>query len=265
MLDRNQSSAPQHDPWNKGRLIGQKRPLKPKDVWSIRVRLQLEHRARDLALFNLAIDSKLRGCDLVRLQVDDVCAGGRVRDRATVIQKKTGRPVQFEITEQTRTAIQAWLPEVAGRNGRATCSRAASGHRRTCRRGNTRGSFMLGSRAPAWMARPTARTRCAGRRRHRSIRRRAIFERSSCFLGIRSWRAPSVTSASKWMTRSPFPNRSSCKSVTGCDPRPNRRGPQPQPVHAVWGSPADCSRWCDDDGAAGLGATLLFASAFRSR
>ena len=89
-------------PWNKGRLIGQKRPLKPKDVWAIRVRLQLEGRKRDLALFNLAIDSKLRGCDLVSLQVDDVSVGGRVRDRATVIQKKTGRPVQFEITEQTR-------------------------------------------------------------------------------------------------------------------------------------------------------------------
>jgi hypothetical protein len=74
-------------PWNKGRLTGQKRPLKPKDVWVIWIRLQLEHRARDLALFNLAIDSKLRGCDLVRLEVEDVCAGGRVRDRATVIQK----------------------------------------------------------------------------------------------------------------------------------------------------------------------------------
>jgi hypothetical protein len=84
-------------PWNKGRLIGQKRPLKPKDVWAIRVRLQLQGRKRDLALFNLAIDSKLRGCDLVRLQVDDVCAGGRVRDRGTVIQKKTGRPVQFAL------------------------------------------------------------------------------------------------------------------------------------------------------------------------
>ena len=99
-------------PWNKGRLTGQKRPLKPKDVWAIRVRLQLEHRARDLALFNLAIDSKLRGCDLVGLEVDDVCAGGRVRDRATIIQKKTGRPVQFEITEQTRTSIQDWLSKV---------------------------------------------------------------------------------------------------------------------------------------------------------
>jgi integrase len=111
------SLRPKDVPWNGGRLIGQKRPLKPKDVWAIRVRLQLEHRKRDLALFNLAIDSKLRGCDLVRLQVDDVCAGGRVRDRATVIQKKTGRPVQFEITEQTRASIQDWLSKVDARSG----------------------------------------------------------------------------------------------------------------------------------------------------
>ena len=102
----------QHAPWNKGRLIGQKRPLKPKDVWTIRVRLQLEGRRRDLAMFNLAIDSKLRGCDLVRQRIDDVLAGGRARDRATVIQKKTGRPVQFEITEQTRRAIGEWLAAV---------------------------------------------------------------------------------------------------------------------------------------------------------
>jgi integrase len=100
-------------PWNRGRLTGQKRPLKPKEVWTIRVRLQLERRRRDLALFNLAIDSKLRGCDLVRLRVNDVCVGGRVQDRATVIQRKTGRPVQFEITEQTRTAIRDWLADGA--------------------------------------------------------------------------------------------------------------------------------------------------------
>src|SRR5439155_17062885 len=80
-------AAAEESPWNKGRITGQKRPLKPKDVWAIRVRLQLEHRARDLALFNLAIDSKLRGCDLVRLQVDDVCAGDRVRERATVVKQ----------------------------------------------------------------------------------------------------------------------------------------------------------------------------------
>ena len=96
-------------PWNKGRIIGQKRPLKPKEVWTIRIRLQLEQRKRDLAMFKLAIDSKLRGCDLIRIGLDDVCIGGRVRDRATVVQKKTGRTVQFEITDQTRTAVQAWM------------------------------------------------------------------------------------------------------------------------------------------------------------
>jgi integrase len=105
-------------PWNKGRLIGQKRPLKPKDVWTIRVRLQLGKQQRDLAMFNLAIDSKLRGCDLVRLQIDDVSAGGRVRERTTVVQKKTGRPVQFELTEQTRASIQDWIGVLSARNGR---------------------------------------------------------------------------------------------------------------------------------------------------
>jgi integrase len=100
-------------PWNKDRLIGQKRPLRPKEVWAIRVRLQLEQRRRDLALFNLAIDSKLRGCDLVRIRVNDVCIGGQVRDRTTVIQRKTGRPVQFEITEQTRAAVRDWLANTA--------------------------------------------------------------------------------------------------------------------------------------------------------
>jgi integrase len=120
MLESNRPSVPRRDPWNKGRLIGQERPPKPRDVWSIRVRLQLqvERRARNLALFNLAIDSKLRGCDLVRLQVEDVSVGGRVRDRATIVQKKTGRPVQFEITEQTRAAIQAWLADIRSRNTR---------------------------------------------------------------------------------------------------------------------------------------------------
>ena len=110
--------ALRRDPWNKGRLIGQKRPLKPKDVWTIRVRLQIEERKRDLAMFNLAIDSKLRGCDLVRLRIDDVFVGGRVRDRATVVQKKTRRPVQFEITEQTRAAVAEWLADLDARKSR---------------------------------------------------------------------------------------------------------------------------------------------------
>jgi len=95
--------------WNKGKLLGQKPPLKLKEIWAIRIRLQLDHRARELALFNLAIDSKLRGCDLVALRVHDVVQGSHVGARAIVMQRKTQRPVQFEITEQTRQAIDDYL------------------------------------------------------------------------------------------------------------------------------------------------------------
>ena len=97
--------APRRRPWNKGKLIGPKPPLQPKHVWAIRTRLQLAGRTRDLALFNLAIDSKLRGCDVVSLRVEDVAPHGYTVDRATVRQNKTGLPVRFEITEQTRQAI----------------------------------------------------------------------------------------------------------------------------------------------------------------
>lgn len=89
------------EPWNKGKLVSQKAPLKLKDIGAIRVRLQIADRARELALFNLAIDSKLRSCDLVKLRVRDVCHGDRVAARTMVMQQKTQRPVQFEITEQT--------------------------------------------------------------------------------------------------------------------------------------------------------------------
>ena len=103
------SAAPKHNAWNKGKLIGQKPPLRPKHVWSIRTKLQVEGHTRDLAMFNLAIDSKLRGCDVVALKVDDVAPGGYAVDRATVRQKKTGQPVKFELTEQTRQAIDDYL------------------------------------------------------------------------------------------------------------------------------------------------------------
>ena len=99
-----------HSPWNKGLLIGQKKPLEPKHVWSIRVRLEIAGSKRDLAIFGLAIDSKLRACDLVKLRLDDICSGFKVRRRATIVQKKTGRPVQFEISEQSRNSVEAWLP-----------------------------------------------------------------------------------------------------------------------------------------------------------
>ena len=98
-----------HEPWNKGKLIGQKSPLKLKDIWAIRIRLQLNHNIGDLALFNVAIDSKLRACDLVKLRVSDVSHGGRMTSRAMVMQQKTGRPVQFEITQSTREAVHAWI------------------------------------------------------------------------------------------------------------------------------------------------------------
>ena len=98
-------------PYNKGRLIGQKIPLKLKEIWSIRIRLQLLNRSRELALFNLAIDSKLRGCDLVGLRVKDISHGNQVASRTTVTQHKTRRPVQFEITEQTQITTLAWITQ----------------------------------------------------------------------------------------------------------------------------------------------------------
>lgn len=96
-------------PWNKGKFTGPKPPLQPRHVWAIRTRLQMAERKRDLALFNLAIDSKLRGCDVVSLRVEDVAPSGYTISRATVRQRKTGRPVKFEITEQTRQAVDAYL------------------------------------------------------------------------------------------------------------------------------------------------------------
>jgi integrase len=111
----------QREPWNKGKLIGQKPPLRPKHVSSIRTRLQIEGRMRDLAMFNLAIDSKLRGCDVVALRVEDVAPSGYAIDRATVRQKKTGRPVRFELTEQTRQAVDDYI-KAAGKNRPNFCS-----------------------------------------------------------------------------------------------------------------------------------------------
>ena len=100
---------PKRPAWNKGRLIGQKRPLLPKHVWAIRVRLEIAEATRDLALFNMAIDSKLRGCDLVRLKVADVFVAGQMKERTSVLQSKTQKPVRFEITDGTRKSTIRWL------------------------------------------------------------------------------------------------------------------------------------------------------------
>jgi integrase len=108
-MEQSATSGQRHEPWNKGKLVGQKSPLKLKEIWAVRIRLQIQKHIRDLALFDLAIDSKLRACDLMRLRVRDVAHGERVASRAIVMQQKTQRPVQFEITEQAREAVAKWI------------------------------------------------------------------------------------------------------------------------------------------------------------
>jgi site-specific recombinase XerD len=105
--ERNASRKPR----NKGKIVGQKAPFKLRDIWALRVRLQMAHRTRELALFNLGIDSKLRGCDLVKLKVRDICHGNQVASRAIVMQQKTQRPVQFKITAPTRDVLQNWISQ----------------------------------------------------------------------------------------------------------------------------------------------------------
>lgn len=123
------SEAQIREPWNKGKVIGAKPPLRPKHVWAVRTRLQLSGRFRDLALFNLAIDSKLRGCDVVSIKIVDVAPHGYALDRASVRQRKTGRPVRFEITEQSRQAIDDYLSQRVGSCGpNLFPGRSAAGH-----------------------------------------------------------------------------------------------------------------------------------------
>jgi site-specific recombinase XerC len=157
------------EPWNKGKLVGQKAPLKLKEIWAIRVRLQLASRYRDLALFNLAIDSKLRACDLVKLRIRDVCHGGAMASRAIVLQQKTQRPVQFEITEPTRDAVGAWI----GHAGLTTedalfpSRMRKSVHLSTRQYARIVDSWVeqLGSSSLASIALTTGRTRCGAPRR----------------------------------------------------------------------------------------------------
>lgn len=105
-----------HDrsPWNAGKKVGPKRPLKPRDIWAIRFYLDEHKRLRDRALFDLAIDSKLRGCDLVKIRIGDLMSAGSFRERATVIQQKTDRPVQFEIMTEARKSLKIWLDRRGG-------------------------------------------------------------------------------------------------------------------------------------------------------
>jgi len=129
--------------WNVGRKLGAKRPLKPKEIWAIRFMLDRDHKLRDRALFDLAIDSKLRGCDLVKIRIGDLVTGGRIRNRAMVIQQKTKRPVQFELLEPARSSLLAWLERPA-EELMSSHSQVASIGRTTPARGNTRGSWTNG-------------------------------------------------------------------------------------------------------------------------
>jgi site-specific recombinase XerC len=115
-MDNDTRACTKNIAWNKGKLVGQKAPLRVSEIWAIRVRLEIYARRRELALFNLAIDSKLRGCDLVQLRVQDVCHGNHVASRASVMQQKTKQPVQFELTSGTRKSVAEWISEAQLKN-----------------------------------------------------------------------------------------------------------------------------------------------------
>jgi len=179
-----------HPAWNKGRIVGQKRPLLPKHVWAIRVRLEISDKHRDLALFNLAIDSKLRGCDLVCLKVADVLAAGHVKERASIIQSKTQKPVQFEITEGTRKPLLRWI----GKPLMTGSERGGSARACTSRHANMRGWLVNGSTPLGLSQALMARILCAEPRLRRSTRRPAIYVRFNSCLATQKWTAQSVTS-----------------------------------------------------------------------
>jgi len=129
------SGSTKSTPWNKNRIIGPKPPLKPQEIWAIRTRLQLANKVRDLALFNLAIDSKLRGCDLVKLKVRDIAHSGKVVPRASIVQQKTGQPVKFELTEHTRKTVEPGSPRRSSLQA-SFCSQAVSAVLRILRNAN---------------------------------------------------------------------------------------------------------------------------------
>ncbi len=182
--------------WNAGRKVGSKRPLKPRQIWAIRFHLDREHRLRDWALFDLAIDSKLRGCDLVKIKIGDLVTGGELRTRAIVIQQKTGRPVQFEIMSDARGSLLAWLERRGGSiEDYAFPSRIDhSAHMST----RQYVSLMSGSRRSAYEAKTMGLTRFGERRRRLSTRRLAICALFKFFWGTPKSKIRCDTSALMW-------------------------------------------------------------------
>jgi integrase len=157
------TAVPRRVPWNKGKLVGPRPPLRQKHVWAIRTTLQIEQQVRELALFNLAIDSKLRGCDLVAIKVDDVAPNGHAVERASIRQRKTGRPVRFELTEQTRQAIDEYLKATGKKPGDCLFNGRRTGQSMTTRR--THGSCANGSLQLGSTRMCTVLIRCGGPRR----------------------------------------------------------------------------------------------------
>lgn len=189
----------EHRPWNEGRLIGAKRALKQQQVWAIRFWLDQHRRLRDRALFDFAIDSKLRGCDVVRVRIGDVVAGGRIRDRALIVQQKTKRPVQFELMDTARETMRAWLERRGGtlndfifpsRNDYMT-------HMSTRQYARLVHEWIAGMASPF---RSTERTRSGARRHQSSTRRRAICELFRFFSVTRKSTARCATWALTWRT-----------------------------------------------------------------
>jgi hypothetical protein len=177
-------------PWNKGLLIGQKKPLEPKHVWSIRVRLEIGRSRRDLVIFNLAIDSKLRACDLVKLRLDDVCSGVNVRHRATIVQKKTGDQSSSKSRSSRgvllKPGYQCSAPPVPDISSQVDFMQVL-----TYQSVNMPGWCIAGLKASAWSRPSMVRTRCGVRRPPRCIARLATCARYNSSSAIRSSRAPS--------------------------------------------------------------------------
>ncbi len=218
-------------PWNHGRIIGPKPPLKPKHIWAIRTRLQHDGRVRDLAMFNVAIDSKLRGCDVVRLRVADIHLGDSVRLRTTVVERKTGRPVPFELTEPTREALAAWLKKRCLRSGDWLFpSRSHAGDHVTTRQYSRLVDdwvTLAGLDPAGYGTHSLRRTKVA-----LVYKRMAICGPASSYSVTQSWRAPSATSASRSMTPWFCPSRLTCEASCGgpAPPRSTEKGGRTKPL-----------------------------------
>lgn len=186
--------------WNEGRIIGQKLPLQPKHVWSIRVRLKMVENKRDLALFNMAVDSKLKGCDLVGLRVNEVYAADHLKERASVTQSKTRKSVSFEIAETTRLALERWIkdPEMISSE---YLWPSPSTRARSSRCVNMPGSCATGFFRSGSSPVPMARIRCGARKSRRSTRRPKICAPCSCSWATPRWTAPFAIRASIWWMR----------------------------------------------------------------